>query len=114
MRTFEVKQEHLKLLRNAIIRWEDCEFGAPAIDCKRPYGNSQVLSDIAEILGIKPAKVNPFDKDEFGFSEEQEDMMNQLHRETVTVLQIAVSTGKFEVGIYEADDYENDWKLVKK
>ena len=33
---FEVKLEHLKLLKRAYVRWEDCEFGAPSIDCKRP------------------------------------------------------------------------------
>jgi hypothetical protein len=34
------------------ITWDDCEFGAPACDCKRPYGNSDVYGDMAEILGL--------------------------------------------------------------
>lgn len=33
---FTLTDEHLTLLRAAYIGWEDCEFGAPAIDCKRP------------------------------------------------------------------------------
>ena len=45
---FTVTEEHLKLLRRAYVDWEDCEFGAPAIDCKRPYGNSDVIADIGE------------------------------------------------------------------
>lgn len=52
---FTVTSEHLKLLRRANITWDSREFSAPAIDCKRPYGNSSVYSDIAEILGIKPS-----------------------------------------------------------
>ena len=39
-KTFEVKPEHIKLIKKMCISWQDCEFGAPAIDCKRPYGNS--------------------------------------------------------------------------
>lgn len=106
MRLFELKEEHLKLLRRAIIRWEDCEFGAPAIDCKRPYGNSYVYGDIAEILGVKPVHGNYFSK-------EQEALMDKLHRETQRALQIILTTGKFEIGIYEADDYKNDWEKVE-
>jgi len=34
---FELKEEHLKLLRNMNVSWDECEFGAPAIDCKKPY-----------------------------------------------------------------------------
>ena len=49
---FTVTDEHLKLLRGAYVGWDDCEFGAPAIDCKRPYGNSDVIADIAEILEV--------------------------------------------------------------
>lgn len=35
-RAFVVTEDHLKLLAQMYVRWEDCEFGAPAIDCKRP------------------------------------------------------------------------------
>ena len=51
-RRFTVTDEHLRLLRRAHVTWVDAEFGAPEIDGKRPYGNSDVYSDIAEILGI--------------------------------------------------------------
>jgi len=109
MKRFVLKEEHLKLLRNAVIRWEDAEFGAPAIDCKRPYGNSFVYGDIAEILNIKAAK---FCEHEREFSQEQLNLMEKLHQETKTALQIIVATGKFEAGIYEADDYKNNWRLI--
>ncbi len=48
--TFTVTADHLKLLRAAYVDWDACEFGAPAIDSKRPYGNGGVVRDIANIV----------------------------------------------------------------
>jgi hypothetical protein len=42
--------EHLALLKHAEWSWNDCEFGAPSMDPKRPYGNSDVEDDLAELL----------------------------------------------------------------
>src|ERR1700734_729843 len=87
---FTVTEDHLKLLRHAYVGWDDCEFGAPAIDCKRPYGNSDVIDDIAEILGVPDEQVR---------DEESEILpgvkaaFTCLHGETATVLQIALATG---------------------
>lgn len=33
---------------------DDCEYGAIGVDCKRPFGNSDVEGDILELLGAKP------------------------------------------------------------
>lgn len=62
--TFEVKNEHLELMKRAFVGWEHCGYGAPSIDCKRPYGNSDVEGDIAEIFGWE------YDEEE-GLTEEQ-------------------------------------------
>ena len=51
---FEVTEEHIQLLRDMVVTWWNCEFGAPAIDPKRPYGNSWVYGDIAETLKLEP------------------------------------------------------------
>jgi hypothetical protein len=48
---FTLTREHLKLARRMYVEWDNCEYGAPAINPKRPYGNSDVEGDIAEILG---------------------------------------------------------------
>lgn len=108
---FVLKEEHLKLLRQANVGWHDCEFGAPAIDCKRPYGNSQVYDDIAEILGITPV-----DKEgESFFSDEQKELMDEIHLETKTALQIVLFTGKFETGLYESPQYHSHlWRKTKE
>lgn len=108
MKQFEVLEDHLKLLRRAYVSWNDCEFGAPSIDCKRPYGNSSVHQDIAEILDITPATV---DGDYGEFSEGQYDQMEKLHKETETVLQIILATGRMKPGVYvKNDNYGNEWR----
>jgi hypothetical protein len=52
VREFTVTDEHLRLLHRAHVFWDEAEFGAPSIDPKRPYGNSNVYGDIAEILHV--------------------------------------------------------------
>lgn len=32
----------------------ECEYGGIGVDCKRPFGNSDVEGDILEIIGAKP------------------------------------------------------------
>lgn len=103
--TFIVLEDHLKLLENAYVSWENCEFGAPSIDCKRPYGNSSVYCDIAKILNIFPNE----DTDEY--STEQYKYMGKIHQETETVLQIVLHTRKMEVGSYQQIDYGKWEKL---
>lgn len=48
------KEALKKLAKELSWYWDDCETGAPAIDPKRPYGNSSVASDVLEILGMTP------------------------------------------------------------
>ena len=47
--TFTLTEDHIKLLRNLEVCWEDAEFGAPAIEPKRPYGNSYVYKDMIKV-----------------------------------------------------------------
>src|SRR6266702_4784821 len=94
-RRFTVTDEHLRLLRRAHVTSVDAEFGAPEIDCKRPYGNSDVYSDIAEILGIPEDEwfeedIAPFPEAEWRFL--------RLHVETAVVLQTGLATGEFRPG----------------
>ncbi len=104
MKEFLLKPEHIKLLERAYIGWEDCEFGAPAIDCKRPYGNSDVVGDIAEILGWQYNHDDVLTKEQIGYA-------HQLHRETQVALQIIVQHFKVPWGTYISEDYGGTWKL---
>jgi len=105
-RRFVLTEEHLSLLRHAFVGWDDIEYGAPAIDPKRPYGNSSVALDIAEILGWEVAE-----DDEL--TQGQRDHARVLHEATRDALQIVLTTGSFEPGTYEADRYRLDWKRVE-
>jgi hypothetical protein len=92
-REFTLTADHLKLLRAANVGWSDYETGAPEIDGKRPYGNSFVAGDVAELLGWTV-------DDEDGLTDEQVDTALTIHRETEYALQILLTTGQSEPGRY--------------
>lgn len=96
---FRVLPEHVALLQNACVRWDSCEFGAPAIDSKRPYGHSgsQIYLDMANIIGLTPASTD--DDDEPACSDEQVDHLHGLHTDLETVLQIFLHTGVLQSGL---------------
>jgi hypothetical protein len=108
-KTFTVTDHHLKLLRAACVRWEYTEFGAPAIDGKRPYGNSSVLVDIVQELFPERAIERNVDMDEWdaysAYADAHEDELVRLHAETGIALQIALSVGEFRSGDYVRQGY---------
>ena len=121
---FEVKKEHLTLLKHMYVGWHDCEFGVPEIDPKRPYGNSDVIGNMIKIFG-KEVKRGIFKVDLLGKeyyiangedsedTDELEGVLNKLHRETETVLQIALNTGMFKEGKYKLEhEYGVDWEYI--
>lgn len=100
---FLLTEDHLKLIRHMHVGWQDCEFGAPEINPKRPYGNSSVILDIAEILDIDlPEDVEDCDENILLY-------MNRVHRETEDALQIVLQYGHIP-GIYQCEKYSNKWK----
>lgn len=110
MKRFTLVNAHLELLRNANVEWGGGQWGTPCIDSKRPYGNSNLHKSMLEILGL-----NVEIEDEYeGVSEGVAEMLEGLHRQTKTALQIVLSTGKFEAGVYEADDYGRKWRKVSQ
>lgn len=106
MNEFEVSENHLKLLDRTSIRYNDwTEFGAPEVDPKRPYGNSDVYGDIAEIIGL------PGEGEDGEYSGFQRDFMKRLHTEMEFVLQILVSTRSIEAGRYVRESrYGTKWR----
>ena len=103
VRDFTVTDEHLRLLRRAYITWDGTEFGAPQIDPKRPYGNSNVYGDIAEILGLVDGEWQD-ELEEDWPPPELEWRFLRLHVETAIALQIALATGEFRTGRYVRND----------
>jgi hypothetical protein len=111
---FKITKEHLQLLKQMYVDWDDCEYGAPAINPKRPYGNSDVENDIAEIINY-PKKGN-WDKEEEMRNEKAEEELYYLHRQMQIVLQICLVVGKFKEGTYikKDDDDSLSWEEKKR
>lgn len=97
VKEFTVTDEHLRLLRHAHVFWDEAEFGAPSINPKRPYGNSNVYRDIAEILDVPEGE---WEDEERDWSLDTEWRFLRLHVETAIALQIALATGGFHAGRY--------------
>ena len=109
---FVVTEDHLKLLKHFWIDWDNTEFGAPAVDPKRPYGNSSVISDIAEILGWMDSDWWDGDQD---IPSEWHVNGNKIHKEMQTVLQILVSTLSISTGTYvNKSKYGVDWEFLNE
>lgn len=110
VREFEIKPIHLKLLRNAEVDWDDAEFGAPSIDPKRPYGNSDVLRDIAELVNPDMKDWEDDDKVE-AYVEARTAELVALHVETGVALEICLRRGEFKPGRYRKVSY-NKWEPI--
>lgn len=108
---FEVTCEHLKLLSEMYVSWYDFEYGAPSIDCKRPYGNSDVVGDIAKALEWDSSFLFE-NKDEYSYSKEAESMARKIHLEMKKVLQILIDNFGIETGVYQRVKYAGKWKLI--
>jgi len=95
LKQFSVTKEHCLLLPRLGFCWDDRAYlGAPSVDPKRPYGNSDIIADIEEITGISDLV-----------------FILKLHQDMSTVLQILVQLGSVEPGIYVSDMYQN-WQKV--
>ena len=108
MKQLKVTENHIKLLKNLYIDWEDCEFGAPCVNFKRPFGNSDVYGDMANILGIELAD----EEKNYELYEKQIYSLGKGYRELQDCLQILVRNLSIEVGTYECDDYDTNWRRV--
>lgn len=110
VKRFELTWDHLKLLGRMYVSWCGDEFGAPEIDPKRPYGNSDVLDDMREILEPEVERVEKDWGYDYPGSKWTDEALRALHKETKTALQIVLRIGDPRPGSYVADDYREDWR----
>lgn len=82
----KLTMDHIKLLQKAEWRWNNCEFGAPMIDPKRPFGFSGgQYEQMAEILGMELFE----DADgERYLSREQEEYVSKVWSEILDAIKI--------------------------
>ena len=106
VREFTVTEDHLELLRHVYLYWDYGEgCGAPAINPKRPYGNSDVERDIAAILDAPDSDWDQVEDDEYpDLTPEARERFTRLHVETMIVLHITLAAGEFRPGRYVPDD----------
>ena len=107
---FIITEEHLKLLSNLNVFFNPSGYdGAPAVDCKRPYGNSgDVAYDVFRVLTGDYWDYGAGDEE---MPEQMNENFHKLHRETATALQICLvmkefKTGKFRKTLYGFDSWE--------
>lgn len=95
--TFTLTADHLKLVRAMYFNYDpDTEHGAPEVNPKRPYGNSDVYDDMRDILGVKSLRKSQLDI---------------LHKETATVLQLMVQNCELPLGEY-VQNRHSKWDKV--
>jgi hypothetical protein len=108
MERFTLTLEHVALLKRMCVEWQDEPYdGAPAINIKRPYGNSSVWQDVAEIIGLQPAEDDDGEKH---WPKGTRERCMALHRETETALQVCLTAQTFEPGDYVTDAWLRKWR----
>lgn len=112
MKRFKLTEEHIKLSKRLIVSLDETNPFFPTIyvGSKRPYGNSDIEGDIAEILGISDNRRHK-DDEPYYYPEDIERMKN-LHKEMCDAVQIILVTGKAEVGTYCKSAYGTDWHKI--
>lgn len=124
---FTVTEAHLKLVRHLSgggVHWMDECYGTPYFDMKRPYGNSDVPKDVAEIVGAPDsdweideelAEGGSYTEDELKrLRPEAEDRYLRLHVETAIALWIVLAVGEFRPGRYiRSETWTTDWQLAE-
>jgi hypothetical protein len=101
------------------IEWNDCEYGAPTIDPKRPYGNSNYQRDVFRVLtnGQTYNKDLHIDKKFFAVHDHMSDLeyCDAIHKETHIALQIILQRSSFDEGIFlkGSNDYSNWYHKIR-
>lgn len=110
---FELNTQHLKLLSEMHVYFNDCDYdGAPAVDGKRPYGNSgDVCYEVYRVLNDEDWDWGEYDDNEM--PEELHDELYKLHKETATALQICLVMQEFKTGVFKKTFYGSlSWERV--
>jgi hypothetical protein len=108
VKRFTVTKDHIILLQNMYVGWNDCEYGAPSIDPKKPYGNSDVEGDIVKLLGFATSAGNYVE-----LPDELSTRARILHQEMEVVLAILLNNLSIKPGCYERILYGGKWKPVQ-
>lgn len=116
--TFELKKEHLLLLKN--LRWSVnknniiCNVADEGDDVAPPFGEVNLYEAIDLILNGKPEGLDPLTHEEFPeYSDEQKSEWDKLYSELPIALDIMLYHGTFEIGFYKTKYHDRNWKKIK-
>lgn len=115
---FEVTSDHIKLLKRMNFRNEIVlDMNLPALDAKRPFGNSDVIADVLEIIGAIPKGENFHDWINELSSEEFDAVRKRvfgLIDQLPTVLMILTQNLAITEGIYVSKRYFEAYSLLEE
>lgn len=111
-REFALLQTHIDLLREGYVRLQgDNCWGTIGLDCKRPFGNSDIAQDMMAILGVDADLVagGLVDGD---LAVEQ---METIYKKGLPLaLEVILRTGSFVPGVYRTSTpYSADWYFYR-
>lgn len=107
---FTLTEDHRKLMRRMYVEWDDAAYeGSPAVGLKRPYGNSDVVGDVCEILGWGEL----YDEDTDEYDEDLAERARKIHRETEYAVAILLATGQDAPGDYATTRMYDDSSWAK-
>jgi hypothetical protein len=114
---FELKEEHVKLLKN--LRWSKdknniiVSVADEGDSIAPPFGENNLYEAIDLILNGKPSDIDPFTHDEFfEYPEEKRTEWDKLYSELPTALDIVLYNGNFELGTYKTKFHIREWVKI--
>lgn len=115
---FELKEEHVKLLKN--LSWSInpdghiAGIGHDGVEYNEPFGEDDIYEAMDIILNGKPVDFDPFNVEEKQiYSDEQKASWDELYQELPTALDIVLFNGGYELGKYKTKYNLKEWKKLK-
>jgi hypothetical protein len=119
---FELKEEHIKLIQHMYYQFDESAYeGAPSVNLKRPFGNSDLIGDIMDILEFEPSYMsdicfceeddceNFHEDDELEISDSEREYLMDIYQGTHIALKIITQLKTFETGKYICN-FHNTWE----
>lgn len=103
---FTVSSDHLVLMRRLNFVWL---INSPSVSCARPYGNGDLVKDVAKIIGLELFEDASGNKH---MTAEQEQLCKDRHLEMKTFLEILCQFGEIPSGTYKRKETYHKWEKV--
>lgn len=111
---FELKEEHLKLMKH--LRWTLIEshhiISKPdeMMDLgDSPFGGDDLVEDMYNIIYGKPENFNPIDDEGLEISDEIREELIRLFTQLPTAIDVVLYTQSFKPGHYKSKWYDRNW-----